>query len=81
MCFHNKTFDLDLFVYLAIPLTAYGPMAAAAAAAAVVRGMDIEKALFFLIIAMLNVKLRGPTTGICLGDLVHNNRQWKSQET
>uniref|UniRef100_A0A8C9ZX03 Musashi RNA binding protein 1b n=1 Tax=Sander lucioperca TaxID=283035 RepID=A0A8C9ZX03_SANLU len=48
MCFHNKTFDLDLFVYLAIPLTAYGPMAAAAAAAAVVRGSNQSRTAGFL---------------------------------
>lgn len=41
-------FYLSVFfsVSLAIPLTAYGPMAAAAAAAAVVRGMNIKEPFF-----------------------------------
>lgn len=44
-------------VSLAIPLTAYGPMAAAAAAAAVVRGTKTEKASLFhlnIIISHIN---------------------------
>jgi len=34
--------DISFSVFLAIPLTAYGPMAAAAAAAAVVRGINVS---------------------------------------
>lgn len=55
VCLHANAFYLNIFlsVSLAIPLTAYGPMAAAAAAA-VVRGMNTEKP-FFLMNAILNL--------------------------
>ena len=45
LCSCCDTVDLNLFIFSvssAIPLTAYGPMAAAAAAAAVVRGTKTE---------------------------------------
>uniref|UniRef100_A0A3Q1IWI4 RNA-binding protein Musashi homolog 2 n=1 Tax=Anabas testudineus TaxID=64144 RepID=A0A3Q1IWI4_ANATE len=49
-CLHTNTFYLNIFlsVSLAIPLTAYGPMAAAAAAAAVVRGSTPSRSAGFL---------------------------------